>query len=534
MVLNTAKESPVLQHEGFMQNKFEWSGNPMLTVEAWTFAKQKWQCTKGMHIDDEGFRTAQILPSFPSALSIFSGQISHPFTPPVGGVLHHHRQALGAKVEGLSGAKTKMSTTTAVSLATATPSSTPRSSSKNKLTIIIVATVGGFLFIVALVLIIVPFARRRALRRKNNQAESSSSSDVTSTTVNSRREVHNRTVSADASVPLLEPDFGTSDLEHSRFVTLTTQPGAFTQSSPPPTPSTVSSPLSSHLFAPTFRSFTARPPLFDAEPRIPSRSRFTRSAPQQPLRHTRTRIARVHMDTLPEDLAMDSSPPRGPSPTSTSSGPHVPAPAPPHISSPSPPRASSPTSAPSPPLAPPSPTSWLHIPKAAGIPLISAFRQSISSVASQGSSLPTMQHYPSFNNSQNPGTASTRSSQTFYSVGSGRPTDGHGAPPLPPLPSEHGELPRPPVPRLKPGGGGERVPQVHLNISESHHPASRQASMEYAPNPAMSAVPGSLRPGEKSRPVSSTVGSGSSLSMSAYISALPTQYFSSQIAVIRE
>ncbi|KAH8984776.1 hypothetical protein EDB86DRAFT_3105932 [Lactarius hatsudake] len=456
-----------------------------------------------------------------------------------------------------------MNTTTAVGLATATSSSTPRSSSKNKLTIIIVAAVGGFLFIVALVLIIVPFARRRALRRKNKQAESSSSSDVTSTTVNSRREVHNRTVSADASVPLLEPDFTTSDLEHSRFGTLTTQPDAYTQSSPPPTPSTVSSPLSPHLFAPTFRSFTAHPPLFDSEPRIPSRSRFTRSAPQQPLRHTRTRIVRVHMDTLPEDLPMDPSPPRGPSPTSTSSGPHVPAP--PHISSPSTSRASSPTPAPSPPPAPPSPASWLHIPKAAGIPLISAFRQSISSVASKGSSLPTMQHYPSFNNSQNAGTASTRSSQTFYSVGSGRPTDGHGAPPspvppLPPLPSEHGELPRPPVPRLKPGGGGERVPQVHLNISESHHPASRQASMEYAQNPAMSAVPGSLRPGEKSRPVSSTVGSGSSLSMyvdarsqhrstsilvfsmptytyfcrSAYISALPTKYFSSQIAVIRE
>ncbi len=39
-------------------------------------------------------------------------------------------------------------------------------------------------------------------------------------------------------------------------------------------------------------------------------------------------------------------------------------------------------------------SSCLHIPKAAGgLPLISAFRQSISSVASKGSSLPTMQHY---------------------------------------------------------------------------------------------------------------------------------------------
>ncbi|KAH9009907.1 hypothetical protein EDB85DRAFT_2055090, partial [Lactarius pseudohatsudake] len=354
---------------------------------------------------------------------------------------------------------------------TATPSSTPRSSSKNKVTIIIVAAVGGFLFIVALVLII--------------QAESSSSSDVTSTTVNSRREVHNRTVSADASVPLLEPDFSISDLEHSR---------------PPPTPSTVSSPLSPHLFAPTFRSFTAHPPLFDSEPRIPTRSRFTRSAPSSPSgipAHasracTWILFRRICLWTPRHHAARP--------PTSTSSGPHVPAS--PHISPPSSSRTSSPTPAPSPPLVPPSPASWLHVPKVAGIPLISAFRQSISSVASKGSSLPTMQHYPSFSHSQNAGTASTRSSQTFYSVGSGRPTDGHGAPPspappLPPLPSEHGELPRPPVPRLKPGGGGERVPQVHLNISESHHPASRQASMEYA------AI----------RPVSSTVGSGSSLSM---------------------
>ncbi|KAH9163566.1 Clavaminate synthase-like protein [Lactarius sanguifluus] len=56
VVLNTAKESPVLQREGFTQNEFERSGNPVPTVEAWTFAKQKWQRTKGARIDDEGFR----------------------------------------------------------------------------------------------------------------------------------------------------------------------------------------------------------------------------------------------------------------------------------------------------------------------------------------------------------------------------------------------------------------------------------------------------------------------------------------------
>ena len=122
-----------------------------------------------------------------------------------------------------------------------------------------------------------------------------------------------------------------------------------------------------------------------------------------------------------------------------------------------------------------------------------------------------MQHYPSFSQSQNvhSASASTRSSQTFYSVVSA----GNGAPPSstppPPVPSEHGELTRPPVPRLKPSGTGERVPQVHLNAPDGHHAASRQASMV---NPA-SAVPGKLRSGSKSRPVSSTVGSGSSLSL---------------------
>jgi len=65
VVLNTAKESPVLQREGFTQNEFERCGNPVPTVEAWTFAKRKWQRTKGACFDDEAFRTVvQILPGF--------------------------------------------------------------------------------------------------------------------------------------------------------------------------------------------------------------------------------------------------------------------------------------------------------------------------------------------------------------------------------------------------------------------------------------------------------------------------------------
>ncbi|KAH9957691.1 Clavaminate synthase-like protein [Russula dissimulans] len=64
VVLNTIADSPVLRREGFTQNVFEKSGDPVPTVEAWTFAKQKWQRTKGKSEQDDAFRTAQILPGF--------------------------------------------------------------------------------------------------------------------------------------------------------------------------------------------------------------------------------------------------------------------------------------------------------------------------------------------------------------------------------------------------------------------------------------------------------------------------------------
>ena len=82
IILNTVAESPVLQREGFTQNGFEKSGDPVPTVEsgsspllplslticslrlAWTFAKQKWQRTDGAREDDPSFRSAQILPGF--------------------------------------------------------------------------------------------------------------------------------------------------------------------------------------------------------------------------------------------------------------------------------------------------------------------------------------------------------------------------------------------------------------------------------------------------------------------------------------
>ncbi|THU80583.1 Clavaminate synthase-like protein [Dendrothele bispora CBS 962.96] len=61
--LTTAKESPVLQREGYTQNNFEASGNPVPTMEEWTFAKQKWQRTKGYSADSE-HQNATILPGF--------------------------------------------------------------------------------------------------------------------------------------------------------------------------------------------------------------------------------------------------------------------------------------------------------------------------------------------------------------------------------------------------------------------------------------------------------------------------------------
>ncbi|KAE9390482.1 Clavaminate synthase-like protein [Gymnopus androsaceus JB14] len=61
--LATIQESPVLQKEGYTQNDFEKSGNPVPTMEEWTFAKQKWQRTKG-YLDDQKHRNAVILPGF--------------------------------------------------------------------------------------------------------------------------------------------------------------------------------------------------------------------------------------------------------------------------------------------------------------------------------------------------------------------------------------------------------------------------------------------------------------------------------------
>jgi hypothetical protein len=329
----------------------------------------------------------------------------------------------------------------------------------------------------------VRFARRRASNRPLIPSKSSSSSGGTSSTVHSHRDVHNRTISADASAPLLQPDSNTNT-EYSPFKFVTTQPDVATPLTALHSPNT-NTLRSPRRFAPSFigRSYSARPSSPDLESG-PSRS-FP-SPPQPPLRHARTRIARTPMDSLPEDSVPDGSPKRGPSPTATSTESQA-----------------------------PSPTSWLHIPKTSGIPLIGAFRGSISSVTSSGSSsLPTMQHYPSFTQNAKSMSASSKSSQTFYSVASDGPTMGRN---LDPQELEQGELLSPPPPsgsaaRLKPSGVGERIPRVHLNPSDGFH-ASRQASMVYSNKSSVLSAPGVLRPDNNTRPLSDTVGSGSSLSV---------------------
>ncbi|KAK7688780.1 hypothetical protein QCA50_008320 [Cerrena zonata] len=64
VVLSTIKESPVLQREGYTENKFEETGNPVPTMEEWTFAKQKWQRTKNVVRGDQNYETAEILPGW--------------------------------------------------------------------------------------------------------------------------------------------------------------------------------------------------------------------------------------------------------------------------------------------------------------------------------------------------------------------------------------------------------------------------------------------------------------------------------------
>ncbi|KAH9907097.1 Clavaminate synthase-like protein [Epithele typhae] len=62
--LETIKDSPVLQREGFVKNPFEESSNPAPTMEEWTFAKQKWQRVNNTVRGDPEYENAQIVPGY--------------------------------------------------------------------------------------------------------------------------------------------------------------------------------------------------------------------------------------------------------------------------------------------------------------------------------------------------------------------------------------------------------------------------------------------------------------------------------------
>ncbi|KIY69772.1 Clavaminate synthase-like protein [Cylindrobasidium torrendii FP15055 ss-10] len=63
VVLESVKESPVLQREGFVKNQFEEAGEEVPTMEKWTFAKQAWQRRQGYR-DTVEDKNATILPGF--------------------------------------------------------------------------------------------------------------------------------------------------------------------------------------------------------------------------------------------------------------------------------------------------------------------------------------------------------------------------------------------------------------------------------------------------------------------------------------
>ncbi|KAJ7082405.1 Clavaminate synthase-like protein [Mycena belliarum] len=60
--LATIQDSPVLLREGYTKNPFEASGNPVPTMEEWTFAKQKWQRTGYLGPERA---SKEVLPGFP-------------------------------------------------------------------------------------------------------------------------------------------------------------------------------------------------------------------------------------------------------------------------------------------------------------------------------------------------------------------------------------------------------------------------------------------------------------------------------------
>ncbi|KAI0050781.1 hypothetical protein FA95DRAFT_1570355 [Auriscalpium vulgare] len=294
------------------------------------------------------------------------------------------------------------------------PTSPPpqSSSNKSKLTIILVSCIGGFVLVLVVVLLVVPYARRYLARPLVSSKQVDGVSDRGSA------RSHQRSASGlESSMPLLVSDNAELDPRLAQ-ASETKSPNGYDGDSF----------LGARLFTATDNPYSVRP--HASTPRIISA--------QPPLRRARTRVTQLQpMDTLPEDTAI------------------VPALSPPVSSDEHP--------------------SWLHVPNpvrrpSGNLPLIGAFRSSVSSTTSTNSRLASLQHYPSFNASA----PSAKSLSTFYSLSSlADSATTKESTRVPPLPSEYGEI-LPPAARLKPSGGPERRAQVQQVVDV--HPASRQAS----------------------------------------------------------
>ncbi|THH20504.1 hypothetical protein EW146_g879 [Bondarzewia mesenterica] len=301
---------------------------------------------------------------------------------------------------------------------------------KTKLLTIVVVCVGGFIAILIAVLVIVPLARRYHERRRSLELDSEHSSV----------RGHQRLMSGpDLSMPLLNSDDPESERPHIREMPHDCDANARHAYGGEPSGSVSVIPA---IHKPTISVEAQGGSSGDADS-APSRSlRFPPT-----LRRARTRVAHTPMAPLPEDTATDVIPPPK-SPVSSSP-------------SPSSPSASSNTH-----------STWLHIPfptSHGGAPLIGAFRGSVSSTTSTNSTLPSIQHYPSFSSrSRSPNTFYSLSSASFSaSASSGPPARGRVAP------TEHGEL-QPLPARLRASGG----PQQTLAVTPVNDlPVSRQASL---------------------------------------------------------
>ncbi|KAI0309758.1 hypothetical protein OF83DRAFT_1157559 [Amylostereum chailletii] len=340
----------------------------------------------------------------------------------------------------------------------ASPDGDKGGGNKNKFIVIIVSCIGGFAVALILVLVLVPFLRRYARRRQSRDIEGAQDRGLDGA------HGHDRSRSGsglDSSAPLLSgkglevevfQPYPTRQPEREREALggdVDEHAPSTENSDEPLTPVSAPGSAATRIYNPWTSSATSPSPAFPRSLR-PSSTVLKRARPRIGQSHT-------PMEPLPENSLADPTPIPSPSPVPPNPNEDV-----------SP--LTSPTSSQT-----DSHPSWLHVPK----PLISAFRKSLggSSVASSTSSLPAMQHYPSFNASSVGSSGErSRSPETFHSFSSASMASAavSHAPvssPVNPHPERFLAIPA----KLKPSGGSEHVATVQ-RVSPSALPSSRAAS----------------------------------------------------------